>query len=66
MCELSDKAKELVGLEGWAAWKFEAIENGVLCTGAVCPPITRGANKGWPNYRKYDKKTLKTVFVKRS
>lgn len=60
---LEDRAKAIVGIDGWEPWRFERIENGVLCTGAVCPVITKGKRKGAPNYRKHDKATLKTVMV---
>lgn len=60
---LEEEAKRLVALDGWQPWKFQRIENGVLCTGAVCPLITKGKRKGTPNYRKHDKATLKTVLV---
>lgn len=43
--------------------EFERVANGVLCTGAVCPLITRGPNKGEPNFRKYDKSTKAKVLV---
>lgn len=63
--ELAAEAEKIVGIPGWVAWDFRAIENGVLCKGAVCPLITKGPNQGKPNYRKYDKKTLKQVIVTR-
>jgi hypothetical protein len=61
--ELEQEAITLVGVDGWYPWEFERINNGVLCTGAVCPLITRGPNKGQPNYRKADKSTKQSVVV---
>lgn len=61
--DLEQQAMSLVDIEGWYPWKFEAIHNGVLCTGAVCPIRTRGPYKGRPNYRKADKTTMWTVLV---
>lgn len=60
---LEQEAAALVGVEGWHPWIFERVVNGVLCTGAVCPLITRGKNKGEPNFRKYDKATKCSVVV---
>lgn len=48
---------------GWVPWLFQSALNGVVCTGAVCPPITRGKNKGQPNYRKADPDTKSMVFL---
>lgn len=60
---LEERAAEIAGVPDWHAWLFERIEGGVLCTGAVCPLITRGKRKGEPNFKKADKSTKKTVFV---
>ena len=66
LTELEIKAKEIIGIDGWYPWEFQSISNGILCTGAVCPLITKGKNKGKPNYRKYDKSTLQKVLVPRT
>lgn len=48
----------------WYPWYFEAIRGqGVMMTGAECPLITRGKNKGQPNFKKRDKSTERKVFV---
>lgn len=61
--KFSAKARELGGLpENWHAWYFEKVANGLLCRGAVCPPITRGPNKGQPNYRKASKDRTTVVI----
>ena len=65
MLDMQKKAQEIVGIDGWVAWQFQSIKNGILCVGAVCPLITRGKNKGQPNYRKFDKKTLQRVVIER-
>lgn len=65
MTELEIKARAIVGKDDWYPWIFESITNGVLCTGACCPLITRGKNKGRPNYRKADMSTKQTVVVVR-
>ena len=64
--DIQKEAAKLVGVPGWVPWVFEVIEDGLLCRGAVCPEITRGKNKGRPNYRKADKSTMKTVVIPRS
>lgn len=61
--ELAEIAAQKIQLKGWAAYDFEAIHGGVLCTGAVCPLVTRGPNKGRPNYRKADPRTIERVFI---
>lgn len=63
LLSIQEKAAKLVDIPGWVAWDFEVIENGLLCRGAVCPEITRGKNKGHPNYRKADKSTMRTVVI---
>lgn len=60
---LEEEAQAIAGIEGWYPWHFERIANGILCTGAVCPLITRGKNKGRPNYRKADQSTKMSVVV---
>lgn len=60
---LEEEAQAIVGIDGWHPWLFERIANGILCTGAVCPLITRGKNKGTPNYRKADQSTKMSVVV---
>jgi len=60
---LEEEAKRLVAIEGWYPYQFERIENGILVTGAVFEPITRGARKGQPNFRKMNKSTKRTVVV---
>lgn len=64
-CSLELKAQKLSGLDNWYAWDFQAIDGGVICKGGVCPMITKGPNKGTPNYRKAEPSTIKTVFVPR-
>ena len=60
---LEEKASAIAGIEGWVPWIFEAMKGGIVCSGAVCPLITRGPNKGTPNYRKADMKTFMKVIV---
>jgi len=60
---LEDAARKLSGKENWHPWLFESTVNGVICTGAVCPLITRGPRKGEPNFRKADKSTQSMVHV---
>jgi len=60
---LEEEAKRLVAIEGWYPYEFERVENGILVTGAVFEPITRGPRKGRPNFRKMDKSTKRTVVV---
>lgn len=62
---IQKEAAKLVDIPGWAVWDFKVIDNGLLCSGAVCPGITRGKNKGRPNYRKADKSTMRTVVIPR-
>lgn len=61
--DLIDKAKAEAGTKDWYPWLFQRIEGGILCTGAVCPLVTRGKRKGEPNYRKADMATKRTVFI---
>jgi hypothetical protein len=50
--------------KGWRGWIFrKAEQGGLFVTGAVCPPITRGPNKGNPNYRKHDKNTKMVIYL---
>ena len=60
---LERRAIKLSGVPGWFPWQFEAIANGVLCKGAVCPLITRGPRIGEPNYRRHDPATRSSVVV---
>jgi len=59
----STKASELSGVKGWYPWLFESAVGGIVCTGAVCPLITRGPNKGQPNFKKKDPATQSIVIV---
>lgn len=61
--ELERLAIKKSGVENWYPWLFERATDGVICTGAVCPLITRGVNKGRPNFRKRDMLTISKVFV---
>lgn len=36
---------------GWMPFIFIGVVGGIICTGAVCPLITRGKGKGRPNYQ---------------
>lgn len=48
----------------WHAWLFtKAEQGGFFVRGAKCPLITRGPNKGKPNYRKKDPLTIVTVHL---
>jgi len=60
---LEQAAERIAGVEGWTPWIFEAVVGGIICTGAVCPLITRGKRKGEPNYRKADMTTYRKVIV---
>jgi hypothetical protein len=51
------------GVPGWRPWIFEKVKGGIRCTGAVCPPVTRGPRKGEPNFRRPDKATRTKVVV---
>jgi len=51
--------------QNWFPWKFRAVTGGIIATGARCPVITRGKNKGKPNYRKADKSTMCEVIIKK-
>lgn len=44
--------QEETGRDNFYPWKFERVSNAILATGGECPEITRGKNKGEPNYRK--------------
>ena len=60
---MEEKAKEIVGIEGWYPYQFERVKNGILVTGAVFDLVTRGPRKGQPNFRKMDRTTKKTVII---
>lgn len=60
---LQIEAMKIHKVPGWVPWIFRRISNGVLCTGAVCQPITRGRRKGEPNYNKHDKATIASVLI---
>lgn len=56
--------------EGWVGMVFKCVGHpancqGVMVRGAVCPPKTRGPDKGEPNWAKRDRKTECEVFVAR-
>lgn len=47
----------------WYPWLFEAAAGGVICTGAECPLIAVGKNKGAPNFKKRNMSTKSMVFI---
>lgn len=52
----------------WRGMIFKSVghpadHQGVIVTGAVAPLITRGPNKGEPNWRKRDFSTEQQVYV---
>lgn len=54
--------------EGWSGNIFKTVghpadRQGVLVTGAVSPPITRGPRKGEANWPKRDLSTEREIFV---
>lgn len=56
--------EKLCAPEQWSAWLFTvANQGGMFITGAICPPIITGKNKGKPNYRKRFKSTECTVYL---
>lgn len=67
---MTEHAKELLGMPPeWSGYEFEAIgrtanqEAKLLrVKGAVAPPITKGARKGQPNWRKLVKATELEAF----
>lgn len=66
LTDLERAAKALVPDPNWYPWIFQAIENGILCTGAVCPPIMRGPRKGQPNYRKAGPRSQVVIVKKKA
>ncbi|MGE8129034.1 hypothetical protein ACQKQD_18835 [Methylobacterium sp. NPDC080182] len=64
-------AREAVGLpEGWTGVIFTTVghpsnSQGVMVRGAVCPPKTRGPDKGGPAWARRDRATECEVFVSR-
>lgn len=51
--KMSLKAHNKINIIDWHGWIFTTAEQGGLfITGAPCPLITRGENKGRPNYKK--------------
>ncbi|PZP38411.1 MAG: hypothetical protein DI598_20815, partial [Pseudopedobacter saltans] len=52
-----------VGRNDWYPYNFEKVTGGLLCIGAVCPLITRGKNKGEPNFRKKQKHSIDKVYI---
>jgi hypothetical protein len=62
-------AREAVGLpKGWVGVVFSTVghpanSQGVMVRGAVCPPKTRGPDKGEPCWAKRDRSTEREVFV---
>jgi hypothetical protein len=63
LADIQHIARRICGVTNWVPWKFSAAKGGLVCVGAVCPPITRGRNKGQPNYRKADPSTMETVII---
>ena len=65
--DLEEKAIRIArraGLKDWHPWLYEAAVGGVVVTGAPCPLITRGRNRGRPNYRKRDMNRVAKVIVR--
>ena len=66
---LTKLCREKIGASAdWEIYQFEALGDpgdmlGMRLTGAVAPPITRGPNKGEPNWRKMDRSTVRDVTV---
>lgn len=64
MERMSARAAKKSGMKNWHAWIYSAAaQGGLLVTGAVCPPITRGERKGKPNYRKADRATQQIIYL---
>lgn len=65
MAEIEAACQKAIKNKSWYPWIFESAANGYLvCTGAVCPPITRGKNKGRPNYKRADPATKAIVVIR--
>lgn len=62
---MSLQASRVLGIPGWVAWRFEAVEpDSVLLTGAVCPEVYKsGPRKGRTNYNAHDPKTKRMVVL---
>lgn len=60
---LEREAIKLAGKPDWHPYNFVKIHGGVNVTGVQCPLITRGRNKGQPNFRKPVPGSRLTVFV---
>lgn len=61
--QLELQAMSISKIDNWFPWLFERGIGGTICTGAVCPLITRGKNKGRPNFRKKKTNTEIKVFA---
>lgn len=61
--KLSEWGAEKTGLPGWTAFRMMAVQGGVMLEGGCFPLISKGKNKGKPNWRKMDKKTRRMLFL---
>jgi hypothetical protein len=48
---------------GWYPYQYESVTGGLLVTGAVFEPVTRGKRKGLPNFRREVSGTRQRVVV---
>ena len=53
-CKIDQRVSDFLGLPDWYVGRMVRVEEerAVLVTLHKCPLITRGKNKGFPNYRK--------------
>jgi hypothetical protein len=70
ICLMNEQAKQLNGnVPGWAPYLWEAADGAnraIIITGAVAPLLTRGKNKGQPNWRTMDRDTVSRVVLSES
>lgn len=61
--KLTEYCQKHLNNKYWHPWSFYSTTKGILCSGCECPVFLFGKNKGKPDFRRKNMKTVQHVLI---